>query len=151
MKTRDIFVVVIFGLVMRAFLEITITNVFGGDPYYIDLFCAGGMYLLMGIILWWIIRKDPISIEEVIGYPINKITSLKMIVLAILLLAFTMGESAVEVMIMALVNLNFAYNYWPFHSDRHIVHPIWSSQVILYLIVHVLIAPVIEDFNNKPL
>ena len=151
MRIRDIFVVIIFGLVMRAFAEILIANTLGGDPYYIDLYCAGGMYLVIGAILWSMIHKSSLSFKEIIGSPVSKMESLKMIILAVFLLAFTMGESAIEVMIMARVDLNFAYKFWPFHSERIIPHPIWSSKVLLYITVHVLIAPFLEEFIYRGL
>jgi membrane protease YdiL (CAAX protease family) len=146
MRIRDIFVVIIFSLVMRAFAEILIANTLGGDPYFINLYCAGGTYLITAAILWSIIHKSPLSFKEIIGSPVSKMESLKMIILAVFLLAFTMGESAIEVMIMARVDLNFAYTFWPFHPERLRIHPIWSYHVLLFLAVNVLIAPVLEEF-----
>ena len=147
LRLRDIFVVVVFCLMLRAVFMIALgsTDRIGND-YYIGLFFDAMMYVIMGGSFYWLLRRDALNWFDLLGRNISVLGVLKSIGLAALLVAFTLGENAIEVLLTAQLNPAGAYKYWHFHEERIVVYPFWSIRVMLYVVVSVLLAPLLEEF-----
>lgn len=145
-KTRDIMVVLLFCLVMRALVEILASNFLVADGYYVALVADCLMYGLMGAILWLLISRSTLDIKQIFGPPIGRVEWLQAVSLALIVLAFTLGENAVEVLIAAKTNLEWTYSFWNFHPASLHAYSMVSPRVLLYMVVNVFLAPALEEF-----
>lgn len=146
LKSREILVVVIFSMVVRAFMEILLGTIENTNTYYLNLASSVLMYLMMAAILYVIQNQKDEKITQAINWRHFYSDYVFSFLIAISLLAFTLGENALEVLIVSNIDVNFAYSFWNFHEAPLIVTPFFSLKVLAYVLVTCIVAPVVEEF-----
>lgn len=146
LNTSDIIAVIFLSVVFRAAGEIYVDHAFDIDSYYVGLLFHGLMYVVMGLMLWFLVWRSHLDHKAVLGASVDSATYIQSIGLAFLLVAFSLGENAVEVLIVSRISLEHAYSFWNFHTEELRVHPLFSLRVMLYLLVNVVLAALIEEF-----
>ncbi len=149
LKTYEILVVFIFSMILRATLEIFFQYSSSElDTYYSDLFFQTLMYLSMGVV-YYILIRDKRENYSILSTGLSKHTVFNdfyfAVVIAVLLFMFSLGENALEVIILSKANKTLAYSIFNFHPESINVVPIYSIKSIAYILVTTLIAPAMEE------
>lgn len=146
MKIKEIIYVLVSSMIFRAFIEIFVGRYMHVDQYYVSLICQAGMYALIFCVCFLVIRKNGDFVQNIVGSPSIELLLSMLVVWPLVLLAFTLGENAIEVMLVARVNSHFAYDFFHFHANRASVYSFLSWRVLIFLLVNMLVAPVVEEF-----
>lgn len=123
MKPWGLLVILVFCLVVRGFASAILSSYF--DPYYLDLGAQTAMNL--GIIAlclqeFQLTRRD---VKAIVGM-FTWAGVLGAAGLALVVLMFTFGESAVSTLILAHFNPKWVYRLGNFHSQALPSHPFFS-------------------------
>jgi membrane protease YdiL (CAAX protease family) len=145
-RLRDIAVVFIFSIIIRAFIGIWGSYWFTQiSPYFIDLFAQAIMYLTM-LLSYFVLLKEPFSLSISYSFFSMKNIGIFFILIPSVLVVLTIGEFALESLIISQYNPKLAYQSLPFHSEYKKVYPFFSMNVLIYIFVIVFLAPLAEEF-----
>lgn len=147
MRVRDAICIMICAVIFRAFLEIVLASFYHFEAYYISLLCQSVMYVIIFAACKRTLSKrvnSSIVSSEKINISAGLFVAMT-IIWPLVLLAFSLGENAVEVIIYSHINVRKAYTFFHFHvTPVHSAH-ITSLRVLSFIIVTVFLAPFVEE------
>ena len=143
MKTSDLFVILVFCLVLRG-IAVTLMGSHG-DPYYVGLAGQLGMSLALFFLCVHQFKIDRFKRREIFGQ-FRRSDIATGGGLAILLLLFTLGESAIFTLILAQFDLPLAYELGKFHPTAYPAHPFFSTYILSFVVANVVMPAIIEEF-----
>ncbi|RFP26025.1 CPBP family intramembrane metalloprotease [Duganella sp. BJB488] len=145
MKTKDLLGVLLFCLVIRGACTLLILNKYPGDEFYLDLIFQSGTEILTIVLCKFLMKINCAEMKNIIGGGIG----IKRIAVAMasgtILVMFTMGENAVEAIVIAQFDPRMAFGIWNFQTVAKEVHPLFSLHVLSFLAVACLVAPICEE------
>lgn len=148
MNTKNLMVVLFFSVVVRAWVTILFGYWNPHSAYQTSFFFLNQLFfyfLLFGAsIVTCNLSKT--KILELIGKQTNKKTLAFAVVGAVLLVMFSLGEHAIEVMLVASFDTNIAYRMWNFHEHVWTAPSFLSFSVGSYVVTSVLLGPSVEEF-----
>lgn len=143
MQPWKLVVILIFCFVLRGIFTVLLIPV--ADEYYLNL---AGQSLFNLALFWFCVYEFSLNRERISeifgcgrGYEI-----VRGVGLAVLLLMFTFGESALRTLALANWNLSFAYEFGNFHEEYYSAHPFMSVHVLSYVVTSVFMPAIIEEF-----
>lgn len=145
MKPKDLIVIFLFCIVIRAILTMIVV-IPKFSPYFLELIFQGGMYLLLFILCVQYSKLNRSDISQIFGIKPKPIFVLMAICWAFVMFMFTMGDNAIEAWLLSQFNKEIAYHFWNFHDNSITTYPFFSPQIAAYLFITVGVGPIVEEF-----
>ena len=145
MTLKILLLILVFSMVLRGILFLSITLYWPSVAYYADHLCASMMFMAMAAASSHQFRIDREKFLFIVG---GKITIYQVAIsatIAILLLMFTFGESAVFTKTVAQYNIETAYRLGKFHLETYNSHPFFSLHVFTFIICSVISPAIFEE------
>lgn len=145
MKVKDLLGILLFCFVLRAACTLLIVSRYPENEYYLDLIFQAGTEILFILLCKMLMKISFQEIKNIVGHTIGiKEVVLAMAVGAILIL-FTLGENGIEALIVAQFNPQKVFEIWNFRTTAREVYPLFSLNVLSFLAVSCLVAPICEE------
>jgi membrane protease YdiL (CAAX protease family) len=132
-------------MVIRGALVALGTNVFYLSWYYIDQFAALAMLVLL-----YLLTARELRIGRKLQTAIFSTPSRKDIAIACLLsvpvLMLTLGESAIQTILLSKIDVKFAYEWGGFHEKPYGAMPFLSFHVGFFILCSVIAPAIAEEF-----
>lgn len=148
MKPRNLFIILLFCLVLRGFFMAILGSHF--DSYYLDQAGQTGMNVALVMLC---AREFKIGKGE-LGSLFGNYHGADLIVgmsLGIALLMFTFGESAIFTLSVAQFDLPLAYKLGNFHEQIVPSHSFFSLHIVVFICASVLLPAIVEEFFFRSL
>lgn len=133
-------------MVLRAVLFIFITSYLPSSTYYANHLCASVMFVAMAAasVHQFQIGRERFSL--ILGRAINKNQVALSMIIAILLLMLTFGESAIFTKILANYDVEKAYILGKYHPEAYSFHPFFSPHILTFIAFSVIFPAIFEEF-----
>lgn len=149
LTVRNVLVVLLFSLLLRVIIELVFAGAF--NQYYLSLAAQAIMYVVMISIAYFQFRPESAKIFSSLHWNINHSMFAVAAGIGLLLVAFTLGENAVEVLMASHFSSSFAYSFW--HFSRATINPdkVYSMRVVSFVFVTCVLGPIVEEFIFRAL
>ena len=130
-------------MIIRAFLEILLSNVLSVKSFYIDRLMQMFMYGLIVTCLWrgYVLNYKVSSSWD--GGDKNLAPLTLMLALACIL--FSYGSMTLVANLGSYINPEIIYRYFNFHVKKGAVYDIFSWRVLIFIMATVIVAPIVEE------
>jgi membrane protease YdiL (CAAX protease family) len=144
-KLSDLVSILIAALSLRAVFGVMATG-YGGDlEFFIKTAGKLTMYMTLGTGCICLFAKNRIPVRHIFGIMPKSADIFYAAILGAGIFAFTLGENAVEVLLTAQYDAEFAYRFWGFHEIRRISAAPFSIDTFVAIIIGCLVAPCLEE------
>jgi len=145
MKTKDLLGIFLFCVVIRAACTLLIVSRYPDDEYFLNLIFQAAAEILSILLCKLLMKIDFSEMETIFGGGIGIHKILVALTSGVILVMFTMGENAVEALIVAQYNPQRVFEIWNFRTTAQEVYPLFSLRVLGFLAVACLVAPICEE------
>jgi membrane protease YdiL (CAAX protease family) len=145
-KEKELYAILAFALVLRAFSKIAISNLGWTESYELAMLSKVLMYVAIGLLCIYRFGLSKVELQQIFGSKTGLASVLFAVALGLILFAFTLGENAVEILLFAHFDAAKAYRLWNFHDSFMPPWPFLSVETIEAIFVGSLIAPICEEF-----
>ncbi len=145
---RKLLIILIFSVTLRALTTI----LFGHWPTtdlqktYFFLLNQTMFFFVLFSASVAVFKLNATKVFELVGPRKNSLSLFYGVAGAGLFVMFSLGEHALEVMLVASFDTNTAYNLWNFHEHTWKAEPFFSPSVAAYILASAVIGPTIEEF-----
>jgi membrane protease YdiL (CAAX protease family) len=145
MTPAKLIVILVFSLVVRGGTNVALKHLFVDSNSINDLISqiAFLLSIYLGCIKEFGLGKQ--ALVKIFGL-CRSYELLWAAILAVVLLMFTFGESAVQAILMSRYDLNFAYRWGNFHEEAYPSLHFFSLHVGAFLVASIIIPAFIEEF-----
>ncbi|MDQ1817532.1 CPBP family intramembrane metalloprotease [Massilia sp. CCM 9210] len=145
MTLKILLLILVFGMVLRAVLFISVTTYWPNAAYYTDHLCASIMFVAMAAASAHQFQISRKRFSLIVGGTITKRQIALSVTVGILLLMLTYGESAIFTKIAAYYDVEAAYGLGKYHAEAYISHPFFSLHVLTFITFSVVFPAVFEE------
>lgn len=145
MAPKILLLILIVSMVLRAVLFMSITAYWPNAAYYADHLCASIMFIVMAAASAHQFQINRKMFTLIMGSTITKRQVALSVAIGILLLMFTLGESAVFTKIVAYYDVEAAYSLGKYHPETYTSHPFFSVHVFTFIICSAIFPAIFEE------
>jgi len=145
MKTKDLLGILLFCIVFRAACTLLIVNQYPNNAYFLDLIFQAGMAVMLIVFCKFLMKISFLEIKNILGGKVGAKKMIFALASGVILVMFTMGENSIEAIIVAQFDPQKVFKIWNFHTAAQEIHPLFSLNVMSFLVVACLFAPVSEE------
>lgn len=143
MKSRKLFIILLFCLVLRGFFTAILNPYF--DSYYLDQTGQAGMSVALVMLCMREFKIGKGEMRALFG-ACRGTDLMTGVSLGIVLLMLTFGESAVFTLFAAQFDLPLAYKLGNFHEQILPSHSFFSVHILTFVVASVLLPAIVEEF-----
>lgn len=145
MKTKDLLGILLFCMVLRAACTLLIVSQYPDNAFFLDLIFQAGTAILIIMLCKSLMKISLFEIKIIIGGGINAKKIAVALTSGVILVMFTMGENAIEAIIVAQFDPQKVFKIWNFRTVAQEVHPLFSLNVLSFLAIACLFSPISEE------
>jgi membrane protease YdiL (CAAX protease family) len=143
MEPKKLLVILFFCLVLRGVFTALLSQ--DANPYYVDLAGQCCMYTAIFVLCKHQFGISQKGVQAIFGsFLVSDIIIGSS--LAVILLFFTFGESAVFTLVASQFDADLAYKIGGFHKEAFPAHPFLSPHVLWFIVASVLLPAIVEEF-----
>jgi membrane protease YdiL (CAAX protease family) len=140
--SKKLIVILIFSLVLRGAAVILLAQY--TNPYYLDLAGQIGMYMVILGLCMHELGLNGQRIRAIFGrFRLEDV--FVGVGMALILVLFTFGESAVSTLVVAQFDTALAYKLGSFHNGILPAHPFFSVHVFSFVVASIIFPAIIEE------
>ncbi|MDQ1923823.1 CPBP family intramembrane glutamic endopeptidase [Massilia pseudoviolaceinigra] len=145
MTLKILLLILVFSMVLRSILFLSITAYWPSAAYYADHLCSSIMFIAMAAASFHQFKIDRDKLSFIVGGKITIYQVALSATIAILLLMLTFGESAIFTKTVAQYDIEAAYRLGKFHVEAYNSHPFFSLHVFTFIICSVIFPAIFEE------